>query len=183
MSNSTVYAMSNQVGVRYFSNNVRTVLLIIVVLSCVLYGVFNSVPFVFTGVYTPLISFMVLPIGYMATTIWNYHQLKKTKEINAREGRRLDNILNEKTSSIRNVILLYLGLVLVIGFLTLLGSSIVPVNLIVSILLATCIAAIYSVYMSFVDQREMTDFEAKMRDRASAKLARTEFSGKKKSSS
>ncbi|MDC5279924.1 MULTISPECIES: hypothetical protein [Acinetobacter calcoaceticus/baumannii complex] len=168
-------------GQRRFTNNIRTIFFIVLIISCLAFYIFQYFNI------KPPISFlfftmaMAAPITALGVSLNGMLSIKKVKDISSSERRRLVYIANRKARDLKVCIIFYTIFAIAANVINSFQID-DSIRLYITVaMLGMIVAAIYSVIISFSDNKQLSDFEAFLQDRANTEAVATKFqSGKTK---
>ncbi|MCU4428526.1 hypothetical protein [Acinetobacter pittii] len=163
------------------SNNLRTIILIIIALSYAVFKILSHFEIALPASVVNITFGIAIPLGVMGMNLSALWSVKKTKDINTPERRRLIYFANIKAKRLINCIALYV----IVAIMILVSSSFPYVNehikYILPIVIGTLGASIYSALIAYRDMIKISDFEALLQGRANQAAARVKFQSKSKS--
>ncbi|WP_335954835.1 hypothetical protein [Acinetobacter guillouiae] len=165
----------------HFTNNIRTIFFIVLVISCLAFYIlkyFSVKPPVSFLFFTMALAAPITALGVSLNGILG---VKKIKDISSSERRRLIYIANRKAQSLKISIIFYTISVILINVANSFELNESFKLYVTASMFGLIAAAIYSVVVSLTDNKQLTDFEALLQDRASTEAIASKFqSGKNK---
>ena len=158
-----------------FTNNIRTIFFIVLVVACFTFMILKRSEINLPTSYIFFSLAMAAPITALGVNLNGLLAIKKVKDISSSERRRLMHIANSKALKLKQCIIFYIVAVIVLTVSNAFGLSDVAKMYATSAMIGLIGAAIYSVIISFNDNKKISDFEAVLQDRANSEAMKIKF--------
>lgn len=158
-----------------FTNNIRTIIFIVIVISCLTFFILKRFDITTPATYLFFSLGMTAPITALGINLNGLLTIKKVKDISSFERRRLISIANRKAFNLKNCIIFYTVAVIIVNVANSFGLNNTAKMYTASMMIGLIMSAIYSVIISFNDNKKLSDFEAMLQDRANSEAMVTKF--------